>query len=247
MGAGVNDLTILYYTANRLPDAAALRIRQHLRGVAGKTPIVSVSQRPIAFGLNVSVGDIGANKYNAYWQILEGVQYVETEYVATVDDDTLYVPDHFEHRPLAGEFWYETNYWFCQDGIDHFWRPADLPTKGGGMWGCIAHTQTMRNNLEARFSQFPNPAAPLPPWWGEPGVSEGDRLYGRRDGLRRVASARPCLVFIHEAAMGYQQFSRWHRRYGQPAPENVTTALPDYGTVGDVRREFWGEAVAVNG
>lgn len=243
-GRTVPNITILYYTANRLPSGAALAIRDRLRAAVGQTPIVSVSQWPIDFGRNICVGEIGANKYNAYRQILTGAQYIETEYVATVDDDTLYPPEHFEHRPPSGEFWYETNYWFCQDGVDHYWRPADLPTKGGGMWGCIAKTATLRANLEARFSHFPFASAPLPPWWGEPGVREGDRLYGRHDGLRRVASARPCVVFVHGASMGYQQFSRWHLRYGRPAPENMADTLDGYGAVAELRRELdWEGAV----
>lgn len=238
----MTDLTILYYTANRLPEAAAARLREHLRAQIGTAALVSCSQRPIAFGLNVSVGDIGANKYNAYWQIYRGLDYVTTEYVATVDDDTLYCPEHFEHRPPPGEFWYETNYWFCQDGKDHYWRPAEIG-KRGGMLGCIARTATLRDNLEARFERYPDPAAPLPGWWGEPGVHDGDRLYGRNDRLARVSSARPLVVFIHRDSMGFTQFSRWHRRYGQPSAANMADTLDGYGTAADVRREFWGEAV----
>ncbi|MTV64451.1 hypothetical protein, partial [Streptococcus pneumoniae] len=73
------DLTILYYTANRLPEATARLIYADLVVTTFPAPIVSVSQQPLAdFGLNLSVGDIGANKYNAYKQILVGVQNVRT-------------------------------------------------------------------------------------------------------------------------------------------------------------------------
>jgi hypothetical protein len=243
----MRDLTILYYTANRLPEAAAARIRSRIYDPYDMPGwnnyyMVSVSQKPIEFGYNICVGDIGANKYNAYWQLYVGALAVTTEFVATVDDDTLYCPEHFEHRPPAGEFWYETNCWFAQDGKDHYWRTAEI-NKRGGMWGCIARTETLRANLAARFERYPNPAAPLPPWWGEPGVRQGDRLYGRRDRMARIHSARPCVIFIHAASMGYQQFSRWHRRYGQPDPANVAEHLDGYGTVADVRARYWSEAV----
>lgn len=240
----MNDLTILYYTANRLPEVVGFRIREHLQRQHLGYRVVSISQKSIRLGYNVCVGDIGANKYNAYWQIWCGLEFVDTEFVATVDDDTLYMPEHFDHRPPPGEFWYETNYWFCQDGKDHYWRPAEIE-KRGGMLGCLARTETLRANLEARFAKFPDPSAPLPPWWGEPGDPNGDKQYGRADTLRRVTSARPCVVFIHERSMGYTQFRRWHRRYGQPRPENMADTLPGYGTVADLRREFWGEAQAV--
>jgi hypothetical protein len=239
----MSDLTILYYTANRLTEPTAARIRAHLWAqVKGRHAIVSVSQKPIDFGRNICVGDIGANKYNAYWQILRGVMTIQTEYVATVDDDALYTWEHFSHRPPPGEFWYETNYWFCQDGKDYYWRPRDLETKGGGMWSCIARTDTLSANLQARFEHFPTPESVRENmWWGEPGIREGDRLYGRRDGLKRICSEQPCVVFVHTAAMGYTQLSRFHRRYGPPPPENVAQTLPGYGTVADLRREFWSE------
>lgn len=254
----VSDLTILLYTANRLPESVAARIRAHLAArVADRYPLVSVSQKPIDFpalshgptagrGLNICVGDIGANKYNAYKQIFIGVQTIDTEYVATVDDDTLYDLEHFAHRPCEGAFLYETNYWFCQDGLDYYWRAAD-PNSRGGMWGCIAHTETLRANLAARFERYPenpwaeNQADPPRLFWGEPGDPSGDRQYGRRDSRQTVFSPRPCLVFVHQAAMGYTQLSRYYRRYGRPTPENTAEMLPGFGSVADVRARFWKE------
>lgn len=110
------DLTLLMATANHLPEETAARIRAYLLEVTGgRYPIVSVSQRPIDFGCNICVGEIGQGKYNAYYQLHVGAQAIETAYVATVDDDTLYNLDHFEHRPAPGTFWYEINYWFCQE------------------------------------------------------------------------------------------------------------------------------------
>jgi len=240
------DLTLLLATANRLSDETARRIRANLLDVTqGRYPVVSVSQRPIEFGHNLCVGEIGANKYNAYWQLFIGAQAVETEYVAVIDDDVLYAPCHFEHRPPPGVFFYEKNYWFAQDGKDFFWRVSDRQTRGGGMWGCIAQTETLRANLAARFERFPNDSLTIMPdhkiWWGEPGIHDGDRLYGRHDSYERVESPMPCVVFVHQAAMGYTQLSRWHRRYGTPAPENITERVEPWGTMADLRRQYWEE------
>lgn len=115
------------------------------------------------------------------------------------------------------------------------------------MWGCIAVTETLRENLAARFARYPvNPWASSPElvegppaWWGEPGIYEGDKEYGRADLCRRGESINPCVVFVHPAAMGYQQLSRWHRRYGQPAPENRAERLEQFGTMADLRRKYW--------
>ena len=237
------DLTLLLTTANRLPEETAERLRAYLLEVTGgRYPIVSVSQRPIDFGHNICVGEIGQSKYNEYWQLHIGAQAIETVYTAVVDDDTLYSLNHFEHRPAPGVFWYETNYWFCQDGLNHYWRIANRHQNGGGMWGCIAMTETLCGNLAARFTRYP--VDPLIPhrktiWWGEPGIQEGDREYGRHDLCHRGESINPCVVFVHRASMGHKQLSRFYRRYGLPQPENKSERLDQFGTVADLRRKFW--------
>jgi len=74
----MGDLTLLLATANLLPDETARRIRQALLYVTGnRYPVVSVSQRAIDFGSNICVGEIGASKYNAYWQLYIGAQAVD--------------------------------------------------------------------------------------------------------------------------------------------------------------------------
>ena len=99
------DLTLLLATANLLPDETARRIRLALLYVTGnRYPVVSVSQKPLDFGYNICVGEIGVNKYNAYRQLYIGTLAVKTEYVAVVDDDVLYAPGHFEHYPPPGIF-----------------------------------------------------------------------------------------------------------------------------------------------
>lgn len=248
----MEDLTILLYTANRLPEATAARIRGHLLAqvdatggaLAGRYPLISVSQKPIDFGRNICVGDIGVSKYNAYKQILIGALEVETEYVATVDDDTLYDVEHFTHRPPPGEFLYEANYWFCQDGLDYYWRASDAKTRGG-MWGCRACTETLCANLTARFECYPSDPWQIDPqlhlFFGEPGYKDGDRTYGRHDRHGTTSSPRPCLVFVHQASMGYKQLIRFYRRYGRPTPENTAAHLTDFGTVAEVRKRFWEE------
>jgi len=138
--------------------------------------------------------------------------------------------------------YYETNYWFAEDDKDFYWRVADRQTRGGGMWGCIAQTETLCANLVARFERYPtDPGATgnAPGWWGEPGLAEGDSAYGRHDNCQRIESPEPCIVFVHRAAMGYTQLRRWHRRYGQPTPENTAERVEPFGTVADLRRQYW--------
>ena len=237
------DLTLLLATSNRIDKNTAKKIRDYVIEVTkNQYPIISVSQEPIDFGTNICVGDIGHSKYNEYKQILIGTREVKTKYVATIDDDALYSPEHFYSRPPDGFFIYETNYWLAQDEKDHYWRVAEVG-KRGGMWGCISTTQTMLKNLERRFKMFPqNPflddyVGPKPLWWGEPAIH--DEEFGGNDDYIRVYSKNPCVIFIHSASMGYNQLRKFHRRYGFPKPENVTTTLEQFGTIEDLRNKYW--------
>lgn len=235
------DLTLLQATANLLPDETARRLRASVLEVTqARFPVVSVSQKPLDFGHNICMGDIGVNKYNIYRQLHTGLQVVETPYVAVIDDDVLYAACHFDHRPAADIFLGETNYWFAEDGKDYFWRVADKGIRGG-MWSCIAQTETLRENLNARFKRFPtNPLTnDSKMWWGEPGFEEGDRLYGGQGTYQRIESPDPCVVFVHRAALGYKQLSRSYRRYGVPAPENRVERVEPWGTMADLRHQYW--------
>lgn len=240
----VADLTLLYCTANIIPEATAEKIRQNLLLVTkGQYPIVSVSQKPIDFGQNICIGEIGPSKYNEYSQIYRGVQEVKTKYVATVDDDTLYSAEHFYNRPPDDRFLYERNYWFAQIGQDHYWRIAD-ETKKGGMWGCISNTKLLFDDLKIKFDKFPsdpwNPKNGLTPplMWGEPGY---DLFYFKRDqSLLTFAYAdKPCVTFVHGDSMGGRQLARFRRRYGDPLPENRCENLEGFGNAKELIDKYW--------
>ena len=70
VGERMNDLTILYYTANKIPEHFANSVRADLlRVTEKKIPIISISQKPITFGMNSCVGEIGASAYNVYFPV----------------------------------------------------------------------------------------------------------------------------------------------------------------------------------
>src|SRR5574337_272588 len=109
------DLTIIYYTSNWLdthnPYFLANTKKQLLKAI-GDLPLISVSQKPIALGKNICVGDIGRSHLNIYRQILIGAKAAKTKYVALAEDDILYSWEHFhEHLPEKGKFAYDINKW----------------------------------------------------------------------------------------------------------------------------------------
>ena len=144
------DLTLLYYSANALSDVVSNNFRNELLRVVGDTyPIISVTQKPVSFGKNICVGEIGQSYYNLYKQMLAGLEHVETRYVATIEDDTLYTTEHLAHRPTSDDtIAYNRSMYFLDS--HEFW------TRGGtGTFGMIAPTAVLRSCLKRRYEKFP--------------------------------------------------------------------------------------------
>jgi len=115
----VKDLyTIIYYTSNREDEALETRIRQILKKMSGGIPIVSVSQKPIDFGENICVGDVGANDHNLYRQIQIACETAKTPFVLSAEADNLYPPDYFTfENPELGKIYRYKNIWILK-----YWR-----------------------------------------------------------------------------------------------------------------------------
>lgn len=86
----MNDKTIIYYTSNREDEYFETKIRKRLLETIGDLPIISVSQKPINFGTNICVGDVGHSYLNEFRQILIGCEKATTEYVVMTEADCLY-------------------------------------------------------------------------------------------------------------------------------------------------------------
>jgi hypothetical protein len=226
-----SDLTIVYYTSNRIDGG---KIRNHFLDLAHKEiHIVSVSQKPINFGKNICVGDIGVSKYNIYKQIYTGVRTIRTKYVACCEDDTLYNYDHFTFRPEKDVFAYDCNMWFADK--DEYWRrplapkPNELRTRSG-MFGCIAETETMFVYLDNRFKKFPEPD-PSNYDWGEP--LEKAHFY-----LGKI----PLIVFIHNEfnknRRENQKRKLLERHKRESLPEDHIKNVEPYGDIVSLWRKY---------
>ena len=106
--------TILYLTDSRLDESFGKRVRHLLKIAAGDLPIVSVSQKPLDFGDNICVGDIGKSETSLYHQMFVGLQAVKTKNVAIAEHDCVYSIEHFAFQPDDENFWYNTNCWLAQ-------------------------------------------------------------------------------------------------------------------------------------
>jgi hypothetical protein len=226
----MNDITLLYCTANALPEDPSEKIRQNLLKITqGKYPIVSVSHKKINFGKNICVGKIEQSCYNFFKQMLLGAQEVKTKYIANVDDDTLYVPEHFTHRPSREDvFTYNTNTWF--GGNKDYWRRQDM----SGMFCHICPTKALIANLSVRFDMYPTPPQNQR-FWGEPG--KFDTEFGITNAVvETFATVDPLITFEYRGSLNGKR-----KRFAPLDPNNQAFYLKPYGDAVTLRKEYWNE------
>lgn len=192
----MNDLTLLFYTCNKMPEPFAGNIRNHLLSLFPEgIPLISISHKPMDFGKNICVEGFEVSIYNIYRQILMGAKAASTRYVSCVEDDALYCREHFEHRPKDNSFDYNSNRWHINEHF-YFWRPR------AGMHTCIAPTALMIETLEKRFAKYPTILDDV--------NMRGFCEPGRREymiGLPKVKftmfqTSIPVLVFNHRGSLG---------------------------------------------
>jgi hypothetical protein len=221
----MNDLTILYYTANRLQPSIAKRIRDNLLEVARDIPIISISHEPIDFGHNVCVGKISYSTYSIYKQILIGAMCAHTEYVACCEDDALYPSDHFYCRPPKDTFGYNINKWWVNP-TEFFYRPRI------NMIGCIVETVLMVEILSERFFRFPRVLGlDELHGWGEPGKEK--HISGLKNPpISTFSTLQPIIAFNHsDSTGGKRRITRKHQ---------TKSEIDGIGTASQVWRKFYG-------
>jgi hypothetical protein len=104
------EITIVYYTDNSLKKEIDNLCKKNILNIGGK--LISVSQKPIQFGKNICVGDIGKSHLSLFRQILAGVEQVTTKYVALAEHDIVYHEEHFNWVPPKDDiFYYNVNHW----------------------------------------------------------------------------------------------------------------------------------------
>ncbi len=228
-----NDLTIIYYTANTIPDSCAEKIRRHLLEVAGDDiPIVSVSQKPIDFGNNICVGEIGSSYYNMHRQMLIAAMSARTKYIACCDDDTLYNREYFTYRSSADDvFAYNLNWWYAEGS--RFWHKGGR-SKDTGMCQCICSANKLIENYLLRFNAFPpldqDQDKTAQRRWMEPG--RDDMYFGMPNAkFEYFRSEKPTIVFNYRYSLGGRRKS-WHGR-------TLVNSLPDWGKAEDLWHKYW--------
>ena len=102
----MTDSTIIYYSSNREKPEFEQRIRENVLKVCGDLPIISVTQKPIDFGENIVVGDVGVSGFNMFRQVQIACRAAKTKFVVSAEADCLYPPDYFEFIPDRDDICY---------------------------------------------------------------------------------------------------------------------------------------------
>lgn len=201
-----NDLTVVYYTSNWLDTHNPFFLentKKQLLKAIGNLPLISVSQKPIAFGTNICVGEIGRSHLNLYRQILAGCKAAKTKYVAMAEDDVLYSPEHFTYyRPQKDVFGYNMAKW----SIFTWTRPPIFSFRNNRkvVNSLIAKRDMLVAALEERFNKFkdiPEEKIPLH-YWGDPGRYETKLGVAYRE-TEEFYTTETNIVFSHPEAYGY--------------------------------------------
>ena len=221
-------MTLIYYSANRLPEIFAYYIRENLMQKAEvlQVPIISVTQSPVDLGESYVV-KYPVNYYSCYKQLLLGATKAKTEYFACCEDDALYCLDHFSYRPKKSTaFLYNFNHWYVNPGFYHQMRRAYL-------FAGIFHRETFIEVMEKRFEKFPdNPGDKNIDGFGEPAHPRHERKLGLKEGvLEKCESRMGILTFNH--AMGCGKVRKYRERYEK------TDFLKNWGYAEDIWRYYW--------
>lgn len=218
--AAVGDaLTVLYYTDSQLAEPLASACRKHLQQSASGYPIVSVSQKPLDFGRNICVGELGRSFENIYKQILAGLREVSTPYVALAEHDCLYTPEHWQHRS-PGKFAYNMNRWAMHTDMGMFsWRNR------GCLSQLIVPTALLKKNIEGRLLVGWKKVKRHTREWFEPGLNDS-ALGMATEPMEKFKTTTPNIDINHGRNFSGKKL----------LGDTTARSIPGWGTSMDIER-----------
>lgn len=165
----MNDLTIIYLTANEITTKFSENTRRVLIESIKGIPVISVSKKPLDFGQNIYF-NTPRSHINIYREALAGVKLAQTQYIAIAEDDVLYSPEHFKKRPRRADvFAYNIACWSL-----YTWsKPPIFSYTGRRNHGMlICERDLYIEAMEERFNMYPDDSKINNAIWAEPGKYE---------------------------------------------------------------------------
>jgi len=146
-----NNTTIVYYTSNMEDEIFEQKVRDNILKVCGDLPIISVSHKPIDFGKNIVVGDVGVSGFNMFRQVQIACKEAKTKFVISAEADCLYPPDYFTFRPERDDRCYRNSNLYV---MAHK-RPLLWKKEGGATHAQIIGREFYLKKLEQLFAGAP--------------------------------------------------------------------------------------------
>jgi hypothetical protein len=132
-----NDLTLLFIHAGKLPEKWTAFHKEQLDKLS--YPIIDLYDEE----------KMGYQRI--YEQLLIGCKQATTPFIATIEDDVLYPPEHFIHRPKKDEFSYNQHRW----ALFTWWKPTYNWRNRVSNCSLIAPRELAIEALEERFAKHP--------------------------------------------------------------------------------------------
>lgn len=108
----MDDLTIIYLTANQHPEHFTAYQRRTLGFAVDDFPLINVTREVLNFGGIDIIDNEPKSHLNMYKQLVRAAKLATTPYIAVAEDDTLYPAEHFaEFRPPLDAVAYDRNRW----------------------------------------------------------------------------------------------------------------------------------------
>lgn len=121
--------TVIYYSSNKEDIGFESRVQATIYENCGGLPIISVTHKPVRFGRNICVGDVGVSGFNMFRQVQIALQNCDTDFVISAEADCLYPPDYFQFRPSREDIVYRnSNLYVMPDKRDFYFKKAEGAT-----------------------------------------------------------------------------------------------------------------------
>jgi len=218
----MNDLTAIYYTANKIPISfqhdTKIILLESLRD-SGMPYLIEIKQSE----------NIEPSHIQIYKNALEGAKKATTKYIALCEDDVLYTPSHFKYRPKDDNaFAYNMNVWSIYTWV----KPAIFSYKDRiNLSGLICRRELFIEAMEERFSKvnFDNLFLGN---WAEPGKYEKNLGITERK-IEKFFSDDPLVAFSHETALSFQNLGK-RKKLGNPR----ALEIPYWGKAEDIIKYY---------
>ncbi len=227
----MSDLTIILYTANIIPKAFASRCYTQLLKAAQGQKIIVVSQETMEIDEHNIVVTLPRHYLNIYRQALIGALEADTKYIALAEDDVLYSPEHFKHRPKDdSKFAYNLGAWSV-----FTWGEPIFTHKGKvrrNLNSLICERELFIEAMQERFRLHPQDKDIDLRIWAEPGKYER-QLGVTVQETEEFYTNPPNIIFSHETELSFAGLGT-KKRIGEFRAYDI----PYWGKVETIRRYY---------